>query len=76
MKGSDTIKLINNCSLDELKAILERDISYEIIEIVYDYYHRNKAYTISAFVKRKNISVATLYRYIRKVNKLYNERHS
>ena len=68
------MKLIENCTLDELKLLLQNDISYEIIEIVYDYFHRNKDYNIQVFANTKHISVATLYRYINKT-KYYYERH-
>ena len=69
------MKLLCNYSLDELKHELEDKLSYDIIEIVYDYYHRNKIYTVSTFASSKKISVSTLYRYIDKVNKFY-ERYS
>ena len=69
------MKLIDNCTLQELKDKLEDYLSYDVIEIVYDYYHRNKIYTVSTFASSKKISVSTLYRYIDKVNKFY-ERYS
>ncbi len=69
------MKLLCNYSLDELKHELEDKISYDIIEIVYDYCHRNKDYTVQVFANKKHISVATLYRYVNKVKKIL-ERHS
>ena len=68
------MKLLCNYTLDELKRILENDVSYEIINIVYDYFHRSKDYNIQAFADSKHISVATLYRYINKI-KYYYKRH-
>lgn len=60
------MKHLANYTLDELKEKYKH-IPYDIIEIVYEYYHRDKNYTVQSFADRKHISTATLYRYIRKV---------
>ena len=66
------MKNLANYELNELKALF-CNIPYDIIEIVYDYYHRDKSYTVDVFAKKKHISVATLCRYIRRVNKQYEQ---
>ena len=60
------MKHLANYTLEELKENYKH-IPYDIIEIVYDYYHRDKSYTVEAFARKKHISVATLYRYIKRI---------
>ena len=64
------MKHIANLSLSEFKEMFE-EIPYYIVEIVYDYYHRDRRYTIDIFANKHHVSVATLYRYIEKVRKAY-----
>ena len=68
------MKHIANYTLDEFKEICS-SIPYYIVEIVYAYYHRDKSYTIVQFAMSKHISVATLYRYKRQIEREF-ERHS
>jgi len=56
------MKNISNYTLNEIKELLI-DIPYDIVEIVYGYYHRNKTRTVEAYARSVGISVATLYRY-------------
>ena len=60
------MKHISNYTYEEFKEMF-KSLPYDIVDIVYDYYHRNKVYSIQAFANSKHISVATLYRYIKKV---------
>lgn len=62
------MKHLANYTLDEFKEMF-KTIPYNIVEIVFDYYHRDKSYTVEAFARKKNISTATLYRYIKIVKK-------
>ena len=64
------MKNLANYDLKEFKELF-KTLPYDIVEIVYDYYHRNKGYTVSAFAKSKHISTATLYRYVRMVKEAY-----
>lgn len=56
------MKDLSNYSEAEFKEICKR-LPCDIIKIVYDYYHRDRTYTVEAFASSKGISVATLYRY-------------
>ena len=56
------MKNLANYTLEEFKEMF-KTIPYDIIEIVYGYYHRNKNYTVAAFAHKQGISTATLYRY-------------
>lgn len=69
------MKLIDNCTLEEIKDLLCEVVTYDTIELTYDYLHRNKTYTIQYFANSKKISVTTLYRKVNKVIELY-ERYS
>ena len=64
------MKNIANYTLDEFKEMF-KTIPYDIVEIVYDYYHRDKSYTVCAFANKKGISTATLYRYIKMIDSHY-----
>ena len=67
------MKNIANYTLDEFKDLF-KEIPYDIVEVVYGYYYRDKVYTVGAFANKHHISTATLYRYIAKVKNVY-ERH-
>ena len=60
------MKHLSNYTYEEFKEKF-KELPCDIVEIVYDYYHRNKLYNIQAFANSKHISVATLYRYIKKI---------
>lgn len=62
------MKHLSNYTFDEFKEMYSNLPNY-IVEIVYDYYHRDRYFTIDVFADKHHISVATLYRYINKVKK-------
>lgn len=64
------MKHLSHYSLEEFEELYS-DLPYDIVKIVYDYYHRDKNYTVSAFADKNGISTATLYRYIKMI-----ERHN
>lgn len=68
------MKCIENYTLNEMKSLLE-DVPYDKIEIVYGYLHRDKTYIVENYARSKNISLTTLYRYIKTVKDSY-KRHS
>ena len=67
------MKHITNYTREEFFEMF-KEIPHDIVEIVYDYYHRDKTYSVSRFAISKHISVSTLYRYIDTVKKEY-KRH-
>ena len=67
------MKNLSNYTYEEFKEIF-KTLPCDMIQIVYDYYHRDKSYTVGAFALKKHISTATLYRYINIV-KLAYKRH-
>ena len=67
------MKFIENCTLEELKALLENYTSYYKIEIAYGFFHRDKTYVVQHYANSKAISVSTLYRYVNEIKLLYNE---
>ena len=67
------MKLIDNCSLQELKELLCESVPYDIIELVYNYLHRNKIYTVQQFADCNNISTTSLYRKVKNIKSLYEK---
>lgn len=65
-------KCIENATEEELKELLP-DIPYEIVEIVYGYYHRGRM-SVTAYTIKCSISSSTLYRYIKVVKTAYDKR--
>ena len=57
-----------NYTIEEFREKFS-DIPYEIVDIVYGYYHRDKSYSVEIYARSKHISVATVYRYVRRLNR-------
>ena len=64
------MKNICNYTLEEFKELF-KELPFDIVEIVYGYYHRDKTRTVSAYADSKGISVATLYRYKNRIDLLF-----
>ena len=63
-------KCIENLTEQEIISIMP-NIKYDVIHIVYEYLHKDKTLTASAYAYKCGISDATLYRYVKQVKKNY-----
>jgi len=63
-------KCFQNYTLEELKNLLPQ-IPYYKIEIVYEYWHKSRNTNAEIFAINHNISIATLYRYIKEIKQAF-----
>lgn len=65
------IKSLNNLTEEEMIALMPK-IKKDVIHIVYGYLHKGKL-NAEIYAINKNISVATLYRYLKLVRETYDK---
>lgn len=63
-------KRIETISIEELYQLLP-NIRADVIEISYNFIHKDKSMSAIEYAYKNNISIATLYRYINKVKREY-----
>ena len=65
-------KCLNNLTLEEMQKLMPH-IEFDKLKIVYGYLHRNKETNGTDYAYKNNIGEATLYRYLKQVNKTYQD---
>ena len=65
-------KCLNNLTLEEMQKLMPH-IEFDKLKIVYEYLHRNKETNGTDYAYKNNIGEATLYRYLKQVNKTYQD---